>query len=401
MRAPAFWADPASLRARLLAPLGQVYGAITLARMARAGGRVGVPVICVGNPTLGGAGKTPVAIALLHHIAAQGGWPFALLRGHGGTAQTPLLVDPAGHDAGEVGDEALLLARHAPTVVAGGDRLGGALLAARLGASHIVMDDGFQNATLHKDASLLVVDGGFGLGNGRVFPAGPLRAPLAPQLARADALMVVGGGDAGDRLVAGLGPARGETESARSATADAGRDMAPSSARARELPSATRHPPGLDRAAGSGSTHASSRPQAPGPTRDAARPPALLRGALVPDPAAVERLRGRPLHAFAGIGRPEKMFAMLEALGLDVRETTAFPDHHPYSAAEIDGLVRRAAAAGALPVTTEKDMARLGSPGFAAARQAIATIPVTLETAPDGLDRLVRLAEERHRQSKV
>lgn len=330
MRAPAFWADPESLAGRLLAPLGRLYGAVTLARMGRAGGGAGVPVICIGNPTLGGAGKTPVAIALLDHLTAAGARPFALLRGHGGSARTPLLVDLARHDAALVGDEALLLARHAPTVVASGDRLGGARLAAGLGASHIVMDDGFQNPGLAKDASVLVVDGGFGVGNGRVFPAGPLRAPLAPQLARADALMVVGAGPRGEALAAGS-------------------------------------------------------------------PIAVMTGRLVPDAAVIDGLRGVRLHAFAGIGRPEKVFAMLQAEGLDLSAATAFADHHPYRPAEIATLARAAATDGARLVTTQKDLVRLAGAAFAGLRAGITAVPVRLETDPAGLARLVALAEKRFR----
>ena len=109
-------------------------------------------------------------------------------------------------------------------------------------------------------------------------------------------------------------------------------------------------------------------------------------------------LRGRPLHAFAGIGRPEKFFAMLRALGLDVAATTAFADHHPYRIAEIADLARGAAAAGAHLITTEKDLVRLGAAPFAEVRSTIAALPVTLDTAADGLQDLVRQAEARHRQ---
>lgn len=329
--APGFWWRRPGLASALLSPIGAAVGAIALGRMGKPGGRVPVPVICIGNPTVGGAGKTPTAIALLTRLKAQGARPFALLRGHGGTVAAPHLVDPARHTAAQVGDEALLLARIAPTVVAGGDRLGGARLAVKEGATHIVMDDGFQNPSLHKDVALLVVDAAVGVGNGCVTPAGPLRAPLAPQIEKADAVLLVGEGAAGEAIAG--------------AAAAAGR--------------------------------------------------AVLRGALVPDPAAVAALRGAPLMAFAGIGRPEKFFATLRAQGLEVTEARAFPDHHPYGATEIGALAAAADRRGALLVTTEKDVARLTGPAFAAVRGRIVPLPVTLRVEPeDGLDRLIVRAQE-------
>jgi len=207
-RAPSFWSVPGHVFSTLLAPVGALIGAVTLHRMTKAGHAVDAVVICVGNPTVGGAGKTPTACALLDFLTARGARPFALLRGHGGREAGPLLVDPARHDAAAVGDEALLLAQVAPTIISR-DRYSGAQLAARSGATHIVMDDGFQNPSLLKDASLLVVDGGAGIGNGRVLPAGPLRAPLRPQVARADAVLVIGDGEAGAavaRTLAGACP---------------------------------------------------------------------------------------------------------------------------------------------------------------------------------------------------
>ncbi|MFG1268644.1 tetraacyldisaccharide 4'-kinase [Xanthobacter sp. DSM 14520] len=337
MRAPAFWWRRPGVASALLSPIGAVVGAVALARMGKAGGRVDAPVLCIGNPTVGGAGKTPTAIALLDRLAARGATPFALLRGHGGSAPMPLRVDPAIHGADAVGDEALLLARHAPTIVAGGARLAGAAMAVEAGASHIVMDDGFQNPSLHKDVSVLVVDGMVGVGNACVTPAGPLRAPLLPQLARADAVLVVGDGSAGNKVAADAGQV--------------------------------------------GCT--------------------VLRGRLVPDPAAVAALRGTPLIAFAGIGRPEKFFATLEREGLALLAHHAFADHHPFHPAEIARLVEAARAQGARLVTTEKDRARLTGPAFAGPEfsgvlDAIAPLPVTLALdAPYALDALVDRAEAR------
>jgi tetraacyldisaccharide 4'-kinase len=192
MRDPAFWWRDNSLTANLLAPLGALYGAVAARRMTQAGARAGVPVICVGNFTLGGAGKTPTAIWLATMLEAAGERPCCLSRGYGGEHAGPKRVDLQRDSAAAVGDEALLLARAAPTIVSR-DRVRGAELATATGASVIVMDDGLQNASLAKDFTLAVVDGRRGIGNGRVFPAGPLRAPLAAQMARTDGVLIIGG----------------------------------------------------------------------------------------------------------------------------------------------------------------------------------------------------------------
>lgn len=189
MRAPEFWHGGGSLPAILLTPAGALYGAIgRWRRNAVAPVRVGVPVICVGNAVAGGAGKTPVALALAARV--PGAW--CLTRGYGGRAGPARWVEPGRDTAAEIGDEALLLARVAPTVVAA-DRLAGARVAVAQGARAIVMDDGLQNPVLAKDLSLLVVDAAYGFGNGRVMPAGPLREPVAEAMARADAVVWLAG----------------------------------------------------------------------------------------------------------------------------------------------------------------------------------------------------------------
>lgn len=207
MREPGFWWRKAGLASALLSPLAALYGMIAARRMARDGAHVGVPVVCIGNFTLGGAGKTPTAIAVAHMLMAAGERVFFLTRGYGGTESGPRRVDTHGDTAVMVGDEALLLARSAPTILSR-DRVQGASLAKTQGASIIVMDDGLQNGSLAKDFSLAVVDSRRGIGNGRVFPAGPLRAPLAAQFARIDALLVAGDGD-GAREVIAAARARG------------------------------------------------------------------------------------------------------------------------------------------------------------------------------------------------
>jgi tetraacyldisaccharide 4'-kinase len=159
-----------------------------------------VPVVCVGNFVLGGAGKTPTAIALAQIAKTRGFTPGFLASGYGGQATGPRLVSSVMDNASMVGDEPLLLAAIAPTVI-GRDRAASAKRLLETGIELIIMDDGFQNPRLAKDLSFAVVDSDVGLGNGRVFPAGPLRAPLQPQLRRADALIVVGEGTAADPLV--------------------------------------------------------------------------------------------------------------------------------------------------------------------------------------------------------
>ncbi len=191
MREPSFWWQEPGLAAWALSPLARVYGAVAGRRMGKTGAPAGIPVICVGNFTLGGTGKTPAALAFAEILTAAGEHPYFLTRGYRGREAGPLRADPAKHSARDVGDEPLLLARAAPTWVAR-DRAAGARAAAEAGAGCIVMDDGHQNPSLVKDLSLVVVDGGYGFGNERVIPAGPLREPVAAGIARADAIILVG-----------------------------------------------------------------------------------------------------------------------------------------------------------------------------------------------------------------
>lgn len=191
MQPPEFWTRD-GLPARLLDPAGRLYGlAGRLRRRLATPFRAPVPVVCVGNLTVGGTGKTPVAMTIARHLQAQGMIPHLLSRGYGGRLGGPVRVDPARHDADAVGDEPLLLSQIAPTWVSR-DRARGARAAVAAGASVIVMDDGFQNPGLVQDVALVVVDGEAGFGNHRLLPAGPLREPIGLALARADALVMVG-----------------------------------------------------------------------------------------------------------------------------------------------------------------------------------------------------------------
>jgi tetraacyldisaccharide 4'-kinase len=314
MRAPAFWWRPRpGWPARLLEPFGRLYGAITLARMRRAGIEAGIPVICVGNVVAGGAGKTPTALALLALLKAQGETPFALTRGYGGRLPGPVEVDPARHQAGEVGDEALLLAAHARTILAR-DRPAGAALAKALGASVIVMDDGLQNPSLQKQLRLAVVDGESGIGNGLCLPAGPLRAPLPGQLEATDAVIVIGGGQAGEAVAA--------------------------KARSRGLP--------------------------------------VLGARLAVAPEIAASLRARAVIAVAGIGRPQKFFETLRALQARIVAERAFGDHHAYRMGDVEALLAEARAHDCIIATTEKDMTKLAPLWPPAERARLFAVPVTL-----------------------
>lgn len=190
-RAPEFWTRT-GLVSDLLAPLGWAHAGLSAARRGVTHAmQVAVPVVCVGNLTAGGAGKTPVVLSLAAMLRARGRAPHILSRGYGGSLTGPLLVDPAQHRASEVGDEPLLLAAAAPTWICA-DRVASARAAIAAGADLLLLDDGFQNPALHYDVALIVIDGGYGIGNGRVIPAGPLREPVARALGRADAVVMIG-----------------------------------------------------------------------------------------------------------------------------------------------------------------------------------------------------------------
>ncbi len=190
LRPPRFWTGGERVLPALLAPFAAISARLTEARLARPGFAAPVPVICCGNATLGGTGKTTLALDLAERFRSVGTLVHVLARGYGGKLRGPLRVLPA-HKASEVGDEALLLAEMAPTWI-GADRAATARLALAAGASVLVMDDGLQNPTLRKSLSFIVIDGGAGFGNGRVFPAGPLREPIAAAASRASAVVLVG-----------------------------------------------------------------------------------------------------------------------------------------------------------------------------------------------------------------
>jgi tetraacyldisaccharide 4'-kinase len=288
---------PAPITRALLRPLSWIWAAVTARRIARAQPfDPGVPVICVGNLTLGGAGKTPVARELIRRLRARGVEACVLSRGYGGSLAGPFRVEPERHSSTEVGDEPLMLAAEAPVFVAR-DRAAGAAAAVAEGAQVLVMDDGHQNPALKKALSLVVVDGEtrgneWPFGDGAVFPAGPMREPLKAGLARADAVVVL--------LPADLDEADPEL-----LALFAGR--------------------------------------------------LVLIARLMPAGPPPEG----PQVGFAGIAKPWKVERALKAAGSELVDFASFPDHHAYDEATLRRLADRAGQFSAGLVTTEKDWVRL------------------------------------------
>jgi len=281
----------------IFVPLSWIWAAVTARRLRRARPvDPGVPVICVGNLTLGGSGKTPIVRALAARLLAEGHAVHILMRGHGGRAVGPLRIDPALHTAADGGDEALMLSGEAPVWISR-DRLAGAQAAVAAGASIIIMDDGHQNGALAKTLSLVVVDGEtrdgeWPFGDGSVFPAGPMREPLAVGLARADAVILLVPADLAEpdpRLLAGL---------------------AAKPVLIARLEPAGRPPPG-------------------------------------------------PQVGFAGIAKPWKFERALRAAGCNLVDFAPLADHAVVPEGTLRFLDARAAALGAELVTTEKDWVRL------------------------------------------
>lgn len=325
MRAPDFWHRPGHPAAAMLAPAGCLYAwGGRLRRSLATPENAGLPVICVGNLVAGGAGKTPVVLSLAARLGAR-----PALRGK-------VHVVTRGYGGRLVGPVRVNAASHDAADVgdealllavqaptwAARDRAAGARAAVSAGAALVLLDDGFQNPTLRYDLSLVVIDAAYGFGNGRILPAGPLREPVADGLGRAGAVVL-------------LGEDRGDL----------------------------------------GARIARTRPELP-----------ILTARLVPTARATARLAGRRVVAFAGIGRPEKFFATLRALGCELVASRAFADHHPYAEGELDGLLAQAARADAVPVTTTKDAVRL--PAELRARVETLAVEVTWDDAP-ALDRVL------------
>lgn len=296
---PSWWYEPGShWQACILAPIATLYGTIAAKRMTSViPERAARPVICVGNFTAGGTGKTPMSLLIADLVEEHGGTPWFLSRGYGGRLDGQERVDPTRHTAAEVGDEPLLLAARAPTIISRDRRLGAEFIARQAPPNAvIIMDDGLQNPALAKDLTIALVDRARGLGNGRVIPAGPLRAPLNVQLARTDLIVINGA---------------------------------------------------------SGDTAANDIAGAPG----AAKIPKL---AATPTPSdATTWLSGARVIAFAGIANPDRFFAMLERGGATIIARTSFADHATLSNGDAGALLKQADAERATLVTTEKDYVRL------------------------------------------
>lgn len=289
MTPPDFWTDPGAWQGRMLSPLSGLYDVgRRLRNLFSTPGMAQVPVLCVGNITVGGTGKTPTVRALAQMVAEMGHVPVVSTRGYGGSLAGPVLVDPEKHTANDVGDEPLLLAKTIPVWKAQNRSLG--VMAAGANGDLVIMDDGKQNPTVYKTATVVVVDSGAGFGNGRLLPAGPLREPLAAGLKTADVIVQIT--DPLGRVAGGL------QETLR-------RSGVP-----------------------------------------------LVQASLVP---SID-LPPQSVEALAGIGRPQKVYDTLNALGFDVHKAHSFADHHPYTRAELERIL---GAANGPVVTTEKDMVRI------------------------------------------
>lgn len=296
MRPPSFWDNPPEnpgWQAGLLAPLGALFARATARRVARPPDLdPHVPVICVGNLNVGGTGKTPTVIALVERL--RDSQVHVVTRGYGGSETGPLQVDERRHTADQVGDEPLLLSAFTPTWISR-KRAEGVAAAAANGAEVVIMDDGFQNPSVAKALSIVVVDAERGFGNGRVLPAGPLREPIAAGLARADLIVTIGEeGAQGDFTERWKGDITVPRSAARLAPIETGMDW-----------------------------------------------------------------QGLRVLAFAGIGHPEKFFRTLEGLGSDLIRAEPLSDHQPLTEALMKRLEIEAEALSAQLVTTEKDAVRL------------------------------------------
>lgn len=329
---PSWWYGPdGGWRTSLLSPVGALVGRIASRRIASAKPyHSSLPVICAGNFTAGGSGKTPLALLLAKLVADEGREPWFLSRGYGGKLEGPVRVLPARHTARDVGDEPLLLARSAPAVVSRDRRKGAEAIEAMASKNAvIIMDDGLQNPALAKDLVIALVDQRRGFGNGLVIPAGPLRAPLDIQGKLAQLIVLTGQGPADPSLLQTL-------------------------------------------------KAISSAPVITAETRAE---------------GDVARYQGQKVIAFAGIANPERFFRTLGSLGADIVARKAFADHHMFSEAEARDLLNIAERAGASLVTTEKDLARLaGATGVRATlRERAETIAIRTIIEDGDLEILRRL----------
>lgn len=302
-RAPRFWWQKPGWQSCLLAPVAAIYGAIAARPFYRDDlPSIALPVLCIGNYTLGGAGKTPTAIALARALKQRGLKPGIVSRGYGGNFTGTRLVDAERDQAAIVGDEPLLLARHAAVAISA-NRLEAARLLEEEGCDFILMDDGFQSRRLYADFSFLVVDGGRLIGNGKVFPSGPLRAPFDLQLQKTSAILHLAQpqkNDVGDAGSEGLNQFKNLVQKAGIRIFDA-------------------------------QLH----------------------------PVSEAEIAGRKWLAFAGIGHPAKFFASVRQLGGIVVAEKSYADHYRFSQADMDELFHLAQEQDIALITTAKDHARM------------------------------------------
>jgi len=300
LKAPRFWSRQRHPLSFALAPLGAFYGLVVRLRFALSTPyRSKLPVICVGNFTMGGGGKTPLVLEICRQLLARGHRPVFLTRGYGGEVRGPHLVDLKVDNAQRVGDEPLLLAKAAPVVVST-DRPAGAQLIEQMDADVILMDDGFQNPTLHKDLSIIVVDEGEGIGNECVFPAGPLRAPLGFQMKKADLLVIAGPCPEGEETAS--------TQLEREFFGD------------------------------------------------------IFRTDLVVV-GDVDWLRDARVLAVTGIARPDKFYGSLQRLGADIVQMFDYPDHYMFKEQDAGNLLALCMSDEARIIMTRKDWVRLPKTG--------------------------------------
>lgn len=327
-------------QARALSPIAYVYGWIAKRRMVRSDGvAADIPVICVGNFTAGGTGKTPFVCWLVDICKLRALQPAVLTRGFGGRLPGPLWVDRGQHTAEDVGDEPLLIVQHAPVMVARDRALGlREIIHSNSNCDVVIMDDGLQNQTVKKDVSIALIDGRRGFGNGRIIPAGPLRAALKDQMSLVSAVVI---------------------------NHRSGRDRG----RCETKPITTElQAHGFD-----------------GPVAHATVSPVL----------GSDSLQGVRVLAYAGIGNPERFFETLGALGADLTEKRVFADHHPLRDREARDLIETAARQNLTLVTTEKDWVRLSPEGGSRDQLKAKTrvVPIVLEMSERDTDTIMAVLE--------
>jgi tetraacyldisaccharide 4'-kinase len=329
---PGWWyADTNTALEYALAPAAWVYGAVARARLHQpCRHKSRLPVVCIGNFTAGGTGKTPLTRLIAEWLTSAGQPPCILTRGYGGRLPGPHKVDPARDVADDVGDEALLLAGAYPVCLARDRAAGSQAIETRNRERVIIMDDGLQNPALRKDFRIAIVDATRGLGNRRVIPSGPLRAPLRDQLAKVDCII----------LNRGFRP---------------------------------------ERTGGDVREHGSVgwlRNHFAGP---------ILSARVVPD-GDLDGLRSKPVVAYAGIANPRRFFDLLAESGIELRDQIAFRDHQMLTDADARRLLDLAHREGAVLATTEKDFVRLpkadNTGPLAELKRATCTIPIRLQFEP-------------------